>query len=162
MVEDQAHFEQLEKAHLELQEKYTKSSDDISQMMEMLKMLTREKQSAETLNPQTTPLKGTNEDILYLQGFVLPCETPTTYASPSQPFPFNYGPPQFINTLGLAICEPKTGIDLVDPLAVPDLDELLKKGRSSQDKVLEKYKLLEERMRATKGINILGSLDTTE
>ena len=43
MAEDQALFERLEKAHLELQEKYTKSSDDISQMMEMLKMLTQEK-----------------------------------------------------------------------------------------------------------------------
>ena len=95
MVEDQARFERLEKAHLELQKKYTKSSDDISQMMEMLKMLTREKQSAETPNPQTknTPLRGTGEDIMYSQGFALPRETQTTYASPSQPFPFNYGLP---------------------------------------------------------------------
>ena len=44
MAEDPAaRVERLENAHLELQEKYTKSSDDISQMMEMLKMLTREK-----------------------------------------------------------------------------------------------------------------------
>ena len=50
MAKDQAHFEWLEKVHLELQEKYTKSSDDISQMIEMLKLLTREKQSAETPN----------------------------------------------------------------------------------------------------------------
>ena len=53
MAEDQAHFERLEKANQELQEKYTKSCDDISQMMEMMKMLTREKQSTEALNPQT-------------------------------------------------------------------------------------------------------------
>ena len=46
MVEDQACFERLEKANQELQERYTKLCDDISQMMEMLKMLTREKQSA--------------------------------------------------------------------------------------------------------------------
>ena len=43
MVEDQAHVELLEKAHLELQEKHAKSCDDISQMMKKLKILTQEK-----------------------------------------------------------------------------------------------------------------------
>ena len=44
MAEDlAARVERLEKAHLNLQEKHAKSCDDISQMMEMLKMLTREK-----------------------------------------------------------------------------------------------------------------------
>ena len=131
MTEDQTRFERLEKAHLELQEKYTKSSDDISQMMEMLKMLTWEKQSAETPNPQTktTPLKGTGEDILYPQGFVLPRETSATYALASQPFPFNYGPSQVVNTLGLVIREPKTGTKPVDPLVVLNLDELEKRER---------------------------------
>ena len=86
MAEDPAaRVERLENAHLELQEKHAKSCDDISQMMEMLKMLTREKQSARDPNPKTktTPLRGTSEDILYPQGFVLPCETQTTYTSPS-------------------------------------------------------------------------------
>ena len=42
MVKDQAaHVEWLEKAHLELQEKHAKLCDDISQMMEMLKILTK-------------------------------------------------------------------------------------------------------------------------
>ena len=50
----------------------------------------------------------------------------------------------------------------MDPLAVPDLDEMAEKGKSTQDKALEKYELLEERMRAMEGINIPGSLDTTE
>ena len=54
------------------------------------------------------------------------------------------------------------GADLVDPLAVPNLDEIVEKGKSPQDKALEKYELLEERMRAMEGINILGSLDATE
>ena len=60
MAKDQAHFERLEKANQELQERYTKSCDDISQM------LTKEKQSTEAPNPQTkaTPLRGTGEDIL--------------------------------------------------------------------------------------------------
>ena len=52
MVEDPAaRVEQLEKVHLDLQEKHAKLCDDISQMMEMLKMLTREKQSIEAPNP---------------------------------------------------------------------------------------------------------------
>ena len=77
MAEDQARMEQLEKAHLELQEQNAKSCDNISQMMEMLKILTREKQNAETPNTQTgtTPLGGTSRDIPYPQGFVLPRET---------------------------------------------------------------------------------------
>ena len=52
MAEDQStRVEWLEKANLELQEKYAKSCNDISQMMEMLKMLTREKRNAKTPNP---------------------------------------------------------------------------------------------------------------
>ena len=50
----------------------------------------------------------------------------------------------------------------MDPLAVPNLNELVEKGKSLHDKALEKYKLLEERMRAMEGINIPGSLDATE
>ena len=73
-----ARVECLEKAHLELQEKHAKSCDDISQMTEMLKMLTKEKQSAgaPNLQTETTPLRCTSEDILYPQGFALPRETP--------------------------------------------------------------------------------------
>ena len=54
-------------------------------MMEMLKMLTRMKQRVEDPNPQieTTPLRGIGENTPYPQGFVLPCETQTTYTSPS-------------------------------------------------------------------------------
>ena len=68
MAEDQAaHFEQLEKAHLELQEKHAKSCDDISQMMEILKILTREKQTVEApnLQPKTTPLRDTGGNTPY-------------------------------------------------------------------------------------------------
>ena len=51
MAEDPvARVDRLEKAHLELQEQHAKSCDNISQMMEMLKILTREKQSVETPN----------------------------------------------------------------------------------------------------------------
>ena len=55
--------------------------------------------------------------------------------------------------------EPNIGIDLVDPLVILDLDELAEKGKSLLDKALEKYELLEERMRAMEGIDILGSLE---
>ena len=44
MAEDPAaRVDRLEKAHLELQEQHVKSCDNISQMMEMLKILTRKK-----------------------------------------------------------------------------------------------------------------------
>ena len=58
--------------------------------------------------------------------------------------------------------ESNAGIDPVDPLVVPDLDELAKKRKSAQDKALEKYELLEERIRAMEGISIPGSLNATE
>ena len=52
MTQDPAtHVERLEKAHLELQKKHAKSCDDISQMMEILKILTKEKQTIENPNP---------------------------------------------------------------------------------------------------------------
>ena len=58
--------------------------------------------------------------------------------------------------------ESNRSANLVDPLAVPDLDELAEKGTSIQDKALEKYELLEKRMRAIERISIPESLDTTE
>ena len=103
MVEDPAAcVERLEKAHLELQEKHAKSFDDISQMIEMLKILTREKQTVEApnLQPKTTPLKGTGGDTPYPQGFALPRENPITYASPSTAYPFHYELSQVVKTFG--------------------------------------------------------------
>ena len=112
--------------------------------------------------PEITPLRGTGGDAPYPQGFALPRENPITYALSSVAYPFNYELPQVVNTLGLVMREPNTSTDLVDPLAVPDLDELAEKEKSLQDKVLEKYELLEERIRAMEGINILESLDVTK
>ena len=67
MAEDQARIERLEKANQELQERHAKSSEDIFQIMEMLKILTKNKQSIEAsiLHTEATPLKNTGEDILY-------------------------------------------------------------------------------------------------
>ena len=67
-----------------------------------------------------------------------------------------------MNTPGLVMQESKANVDLMDPLTVPDLDEMVAKGKSLQDKALEKYELLEERMRTMEGINIPESLDATE
>ena len=67
-----------------------------------------------------------------------------------------------MNTLRVVIREPRTDIDPMDPLAVPDLDEIAEKKKSPQDKALENYELLEERMRAMEGINISGSFDAIE
>ena len=66
-----------------------------------------------------------------------------------------------MKTSELVIDEPVVGADPVDPLAIPDLDELKGKGKSLQDKALKKYELLDERIRAMEGINILGSLNVT-
>ena len=64
-----------------------------------------------------------------------------------------------MKTPRLVLHEPKKGANLVDLLAIPDFDELAEKGKSFQDKALEKHELLEERMRAMQGINIPISLD---
>ena len=53
------------------------------------------------------------------------------------------------------------GADPVDPLTIPDLDELAEKRKSLQDKALEKNELLKEMMRAMQGINIPISLNAT-
>ena len=50
----------------------------------------------------------------------------------------------------------------MDPLTVLDLDELTEKGKSLQDKALEKYELLEKIIRAMERISIPGSIDAIE
>ena len=67
-----------------------------------------------------------------------------------------------VNIPELVMHEPNIGANLVDPLAVPDLNELAEKEKSLQEKTLEKYELLEEKMRAMKRINIPESLDAIE
>ena len=52
MAEDQAiHLERMERAYQELQEKHVKACEDISQMIEMLVTLTRDKQNEGAPNP---------------------------------------------------------------------------------------------------------------
>ena len=77
MAEDQvAHFERMEKAHQQLQEKHAKhakTQKGISQIMEMLVTLTKGKRNVEALNPQpeSIPLKSAYEDPLYPSSFTL-------------------------------------------------------------------------------------------
>ena len=69
---------------------------------------------------------------------MLPRETQATYASPSQPigsYPYPYGPPQVIQTLGLVLHEPNTDANPKNPLMVPDLDDLTEKEKLHQNKV---------------------------
>ena len=107
MAEDQAiRIEYMEKVHQELQERHAKTCDDVSRIMEMLTILTKGKQNEEALNPQveSTPIRNTVEDLPYPLGFMLPCETQTTYASPSQPissYLYPYGPPKLSKLLSL-------------------------------------------------------------
>ena len=52
MAEDQAiRIEQMEKAHQELREKHAKTCDDVSRIMEMLAILTKEKQNEKAPHP---------------------------------------------------------------------------------------------------------------
>ena len=52
MAEDQTiHLERMGRAHQELQEKHAKTCDDISQMMEILVVLTKGKQNEGVSNP---------------------------------------------------------------------------------------------------------------
>ena len=72
MAKDQAvRLKRMERSYQELQEKHAKACEDISQMMEMLTTLTKEKQNVEAPNPQAefTPLRNTGEDSSYPHSF---------------------------------------------------------------------------------------------
>ena len=78
MAEDQAvRLEHMERAHQELQEKHVKTYDDVSQIMEMLAILTKGKQNERASHPQveSTPIRNTSEDFPYPTGFTLPRES---------------------------------------------------------------------------------------
>ena len=54
--------------------------------------------------------------------------------------------------------EPNSGVNLVNPIVVLDLYDPAKKEKLQQNDAQEKYDLLEERLRAVEGINILGGV----
>ena len=135
MAEDQAiRIEQMEKAHQQLREKHAKTCDDISRIMEMLAILTKGKQNEEASHPQveSTPMRNIAKDSPYPPGFTLPRETQTTYTSSSQPigsYPYPYRLPQVIQTPRLVLHEPNADANLVNPLNVPDLNDLAEKEK---------------------------------
>ena len=91
-------------------------------------------------------MRNTAENLPYPLGFTLPRETQTTYASPSQPigsYPYPYGPPQIIQTLGLVLREPNADANPISPLMVLDLDDSIENEKLHQNEAQEKYKLLE-------------------
>ena len=57
-----------------------------------------------------------------------------------------------MNISRVVIRELRIGVDLVDLLTVPDLDEIAKKEKSSQDKALEKYDFLKKGWERWKGL----------
>ena len=126
----------MKKAHQELQEKYTKTCDDVSRIMEMLAILIKGKQNEEALKPQVefTPVRNTIEDLPYPSGFTLPRETQVTYASLSQPISsYPYGPPQVIQIPGLILRKSNINANLVNLLMVPDLDDPVENEKLHQN-----------------------------
>ena len=62
----------------------------------------------------------------------------------------------------LVLREPNTDINPINPLIVPDLDDLIEKEKLHQNEAQEKYELLEERLRVVEGINISEGVDVAE
>ena len=57
--------------------------------------------------------------------------------------------------------QPNSGVNLVNLVVVPDLDDPTEKEKLQQNDVQEKHELLEERLRAVEGINILRGVDAS-
>ena len=155
------------KMNQELQEKHAKTQEDISLIMEILITLTKGKRNVEALNSQSEsiPLRSVN-DPLYPPGFTATREPQMAYPSQSQPvrmYPYLYVPPSIVQTSEPMMFEqPNSGVNLVNPVVVPDLDDPTEKEKLQQNDAQEKYELLEERLRAIEGINILERVGTSK
>ena len=77
-------------------------------------------------------------------------------------YPYLYGPPPIVQTTRPVLLKPNLGINPVNPLVVPNLDDPAEKEKLQQNDAQEKYELLEERLRAIEGINILERVGTSE
>ena len=73
-------------------------------------------------------------------------------------YPYLYGPPPIVQTTRPVLLKPNLGINPVNPLVVPNLDDPAEKEKLQQNDAQEKYDLLEERLRAVEGINILDGV----
>ena len=129
--------------------------------------LTKGKRNVGAPNPQPEPiqLRSANEDPLYPPGFMPTHEPQMTYPSQSQLvriYPYLYGPPPMVQTLGPMLFRPNPSVKLVNPIMVFDLNNLAEKEKLQQNDTREKYELLEERLRVVERINILGRIDASE
>ena len=114
-----ARFERIERAYQELQEKYSKSQDDISRMMEILTVLVRRKEIAKSSGPKEEPVQTSYEDPTCLLGITPQMPYPTQPQSVGM-YTHPYVPLPVLQTLGPTLVEPYPG---VNPLMVPDLDD---------------------------------------
>ena len=123
----------------------------------MLATLTKGKGAVEAPNPQleSIPLRSANEDPLYLSGFTPTREPQMTYPSQSQLvriYLYPYEPPPIVQTSKPVLFKPNSGVNLVNPIIVLDLDDLVEKKKLQKNDTQEKYKLLKERLKAVEGI----------
>ena len=155
--ENNTRFEHMKRAYQELQEKYSKTQDDISRMMEMLTVLIRGKEIAGSFGPKKEHVQTSHEDPT-----CFPRITPQMpYLAQSQfteMYTYPYMPLPVVQTSGPTLVEPYPG---VNPVMVPDLDDPKERQKLKQVDTQEKYELLEERLRVVEGIN-MGGVDASE
>ena len=155
--ESNARFERMKRAYQELQEKYSKTQDDISRMMEMLTVLIRRKEIAGLSGPKEEPVQTSHEDPTCLSGITpqMPYPAQSQYAGM---YTYPYVPLPAAQTSGPTLVEPYPGIN---PVMVPDLNDPKEREKLKQVDTQGKYELLEERLRAVEGINMDG-IDASE
>ena len=100
--EDETRFERLERPHQTDQRmaEEDETREQISEMMEMIRALVREKGKAAVPNPQneTTQTDQRREDVVYPPGYTPPY-APSVHMAQAPPmqqaggFPYNYAPP---------------------------------------------------------------------
>ena len=125
--------------------------------MDMLTILVRGKEIAESSGPKEEPVQTSHEDPTCLLGITPQMQCPAQpqsiemYTYPYLPFPT-------VQTSGPTLVEPNPG---VNPMMVPDLDDPKEKEKLKQVDTQGKYELLEERLKAVEGIN-MGGVDASE
>ena len=161
--EDETRFERLERSHQETREQ-------ISEMMEMIKALAREKRKATAPNPQneTAQTDQRREDVICPSGYTPPYapNVQMAQALPMQQaggFPYNYAPPPTrVNEAGQNFRANKADPIMVSNLDNPREQEKLRRESSEQSENNEaqrKLELIEERLKAMEGSDVYGIVD---
>ena len=156
--ETDARFERLEKEN-------QKSRAQMTEMMELIRTLIRDKGQALGSSPQneTAPPDQRREEVIYPPGYTPPY-APNVHMAQAPPmqqaggFPYGYAPPPTrVNEMGQ-----NSEANEVDPIMVPNFDdpseqEKLRKESSEQSENNEaqrKLELLEERLKAVEGSDV--------